>query len=123
MHRVTGIGGVFIRGRDAAALRAWYAQWLGIDVDDTYGGTQFDWTPNGSTVWAVFDSDTTYFGHREQPYMVNYRVDDLAAMLTQLRDGGVKVIDETADTPQGKFGWAVDPEGNRFELWQPPDGA
>jgi predicted enzyme related to lactoylglutathione lyase len=122
MQKVAGIGGVFLRGRDPAALGAWYAKWLGIDVDASYGGTQFDWTPGGSTTWAVFPADTDYFGRPDQVYMVNYRVDDLDAMLAQLRAGGAEVIDKIGETQFGRFGWAVDPEGNRFELWQPPAG-
>ena len=67
-------------------------------------------------------ADTDYFGRGDQAYMVNYRVDDLDAMLAQLRLGGAEVIDEIGETQFGRFGWAVDPEGNRFELWQPPTG-
>ena len=70
----------------------------------------------------MFPADTGYFGRRDQPSMVNYRVDDLDAMLAQLRSSGVEVIDEIGETPFGRFGWAVDLEGNRLELWQPPAG-
>ena len=122
MHKVAGIGGVFLRGRDPAALRAWYAERLGIDIDASYGGASFDWTPGGSTIWAVFPADTDYFGRRDQASMVNYRVDDLDAMLAQLRGAGVEVIGDVEESPQGRFSWAVDPEGNRFELWEPPAG-
>jgi catechol 2,3-dioxygenase-like lactoylglutathione lyase family enzyme len=121
MERVTGIGGVFIRARDAAALRAWYAEHLGFEVGD-WGGEQLDWTPGGSTTWSIFEADTGYFGRPEQPYMVNYRVADLDAILAQLRAAGVEVDDRVEDGEFGRFGWAVDPEGNRFELWQPPAG-
>lgn len=110
-----------MRGRDAAELRSWYAKHLGIDISD-WGGLQFDWTPGGSTTWAIFDVDTEYFGSPEQPYMVNFRVDDLDAMLAQLREAGVRVVDEIAEHEFGRFGWAYDCEGNRFELWQPPPG-
>jgi len=74
--------------------------------------------PEGFSVWAVFEPDTDYFGRREQVFMVNYRVDDLDAMLTQLRDAGAEVVDRVEESETGRFGWAVDPEGNRFELWQ-----
>jgi len=121
MPKVTGIGGVFMRGRDAAGLRTWYADHLGIDVSE-WGGQQFMWTPGGSTTWSVFEEDTDYFGRREQTYMINFRVDDLDAMLAQLRAGGVKVVDEIEEHEYGRFGWAYDGEGNRFELWQPPGG-
>ena len=120
MHKVTGIGGVFLRGRDAAALRAWYAEQLGIDVDASYGGAHFGWTPGGSTTWAVFPADTDYFGRRDQASMVNYRVDDLDGMLAQLRARGADVAEETEDMEGiGRFGWVTDPAGNRVELWQP----
>ena len=72
---------------------------------------------------AMPKQSSPYFGRPDQPCMINFRVDDLGAMLAQLRAAGVEVIDETADAEYGKFGWAVDPEGNRFELWQPPSGA
>ncbi len=121
MQRVTGIGGAFVRARDAAALRAWYAKHLGIDISD-WGGKQFDWTAGGSTTWAVFDADTEYFGRAEQMCMVNFRVADLDGMLAQLRAAGVQVADEIHEQEFGRFGWAHDCEGNRFELWQPPPG-
>jgi predicted enzyme related to lactoylglutathione lyase len=121
MERVTGIGGVFIRGRDASALRRWYAEQLGIEVTE-WGGAQFGWTDGGSTTWAVFEAETGYFGRPDQAHMINFRVPDLDAMRAQLRAAGVEVIDQTEETEYGRFGWAVDPEGNRFELWQPPAG-
>ena len=121
MEKVTGIGGVFQRAAGATGLQAWYAQHLGIDLAD-FGGVQFRWEPGGSTTWAVFDGDTDYFGRREQAFMVNFRVTDLDAMLAQLRAGGVEVIDGVEESEFGRFGWAVDPEGTRFELWEPPPG-
>jgi predicted enzyme related to lactoylglutathione lyase len=122
MSRVTGIGGVFIRARDADALRKWYSEHLGIAIDGG-SGAQFTWTPGGSTVFSIFEASSPYFGRPDQPSMINFRVDDLDAILAQLRATGVEVIEETAEAEYGKFGWAVDPEGNRFELWQPPSGA
>jgi len=121
MERVTGIGGVFQRAGEGASLRAWYASHLGFDLAD-FGGVQFSWEPGGSTTWAIFDGDTDYFGRREQAFMVNFRVADLDAMLTQLRAEGVDVIDAIEESEYGRFGWAVDPEGTRFELWEPPPG-
>jgi predicted enzyme related to lactoylglutathione lyase len=117
MERVTGVGGVFLRARDATALRAWYAEHLGIDVNPEFGGAAF--AGEGSMIWAIFPSDTPYFGSHHQTYMINYRVEDLDAMLGQLRAAGVHVAAETDETADGRFGWATDPEGNRFELWQP----
>jgi predicted enzyme related to lactoylglutathione lyase len=121
VEKVTGIGGVFIRARDAGALRAWYAEQLGVVASD-WGGQQFDWIAGGSTTWAVFAADTDYFGRRDQPFMVNFRVSDLDAMLAQLRQRGVTVAEEIEEAEHGRFGWAYDCEGNRFELWQPPAG-
>jgi predicted enzyme related to lactoylglutathione lyase len=121
MERVTGIGGVFQRAGQAASLRDWYAEHLGIDISD-WGGKPFDWTPGGSTTWAIFDHDTEYFGRPEQAFMVNFRVADLDAMLAQLRSAGVEVIDALEESEYGRFGWAVDPEGTRFEIWEPPPG-
>jgi predicted enzyme related to lactoylglutathione lyase len=120
VERVTGIGGVFHRAEEAASLRDWYAEHLGIDSE--WGMKQFEWTPGGSTTWRIFDDDTEYFGRREQAFMVNFRVADLDAMLVQLRSAGVEVVDALEESEYGRFGWAVDPEGNRFELWEPPEG-
>ena len=114
---VQGIGGVFFRSRDPDALRAWYAEHLGIAME-AYG-TTFTAKGGDQTVWAPFPSDTTYFGSSDQQLMVNFRVRDLDAMLEQLRSAGVQVDDRVHDMEYGRFGWASDPEGNRFELWQP----
>jgi predicted enzyme related to lactoylglutathione lyase len=119
VERVTGIGGVFQRAGKAARLREWYAAQLGIEMTE-WGAKPFEWTPGGSTTWAVFDRDSDYFGRAEQAFMVNFRVADLDAMLAQLRAAGVEVIDALEESEHGRFGWAVDPEGTRFELWQPP---
>lgn len=116
MERVTGIGGVFYRAKDPKALTAWYAENLGIDNPDMPGL----WMQEaGATVWSGFDADTDYFGRREQTWMINFRVNDLDAMLAQLRAAGVEVLDNVEEADYGRFGWAVDPEGNRFELWEP----
>ena len=116
-ERVVGIGGVFFRSQDPEALRAWYARWLGIDMEDF--GTVFTAAEGDQTVWAPFAADTDYFGRQEQQLMVNYRVRDLDAMLAQLREAGVEVDDNVHEMEFGRFGWGVDPEGNRFELWEP----
>ena len=118
MERVTGIGGVFLRARDADALAAWYSRNLGIPLDagQTYGVFAAN---HPSTVWSTFVHDTDYWPTDRQA-MVNYTVSDLDALLEQLRDAGVHV-DDRVETLEGigRFGWAVDPEGNRFELWEP----
>ena len=117
MERVTGIGGVFLRARDPEALRAWYGSTLGIPISE-WGGHNFESEGGDSTVWSIFPSDTGYWP-LEQQAMVNYRVNDLDAMLEQVRAAGAEVDDRVEEQEFGRFGWAVDPEGNRFELWQP----
>jgi catechol 2,3-dioxygenase-like lactoylglutathione lyase family enzyme len=123
--RVNGIGGIFFKARDPKKLGAWYKAHLGIPLED-WGGTQFRWrrydTPDRSesTVWNLFKEDSTYFDPGSKSFMVNYIVDDLAAVLAQLRAEGVTVDDRVDESEFGKFGWASDPEGNRFELWEPP---
>ena len=115
MERVTGIGGVFLRARDPAALGAWYREALGLEADEN--GL---WQPEaGPTVFATFESGTDYFGSPDQQTMLNFRVRDLDAMLAQLRAKGADVAEETQDMEGvGRFGWVTDPEGNRIELWQ-----
>lgn len=124
MKRVTGIGGIFFSARDPAALRAWYKAHLGIDVQD-WGGTAFRWVDaqerpvGGTTVWSVGDGGNFAPG---KTFMVNYRVADLHALLAQLRSEGCEVLDEVVDDPAyGRFGWVLDPEGNKAELWEPPE--
>ena len=120
MQRVTGIGGVFLRSRDPAVLAAWYAEHLGLDVEDWHGAVLR--AAGGETmVWAQFPADTEYFGRLDQQAMVNYRVANLETMLEQLRGAGVDV-GGPLEHENGRFGWGVDPEGNRFELWQPNPG-
>ena len=125
MARVTGIGGIFFKARDPQKLQAWYRTHLGIDVQD-WGGTSFRWrdddTPErpGMTVWTVFPSSSKYFAPSEAPFMINYRVADLHAALADLRAAGCEVDAKTQDSEFGKFGWVMDPEGNRVELWEPP---
>jgi predicted enzyme related to lactoylglutathione lyase len=114
---VQGIGGVFFRASDPDGLRAWYAQHLGIEMEDY--GTTFTAKDGDQTVWAPFPAGTDYFGRADQQLMVNFRVGDLDAMLEQLRNAGVDVDTRVAEQEYGRFGWATDPEGNRFELWQP----
>jgi predicted enzyme related to lactoylglutathione lyase len=121
MAKAIGLGGIFFKARDPAALSAWYAQHLGLTLED-WGGVRFDEDAArpGFTLWAPFAADTGYFAPSAQPYMINFRVDDLDALLTQLRAAGVTVDDRTDTNELGSFGWIMDPEGTRVELWQPP---
>jgi predicted enzyme related to lactoylglutathione lyase len=116
VQRVLGIGGYFIRATDPAALRAWYRDSLGLDIDEHGLWRQ----EAGPTVFAAFESDTDYFGAAAQQTMLNFRVADLDATLAQLRAKGAEVAEETQEMDGvGRFGWVTDPEGNRIELWQP----
>jgi predicted enzyme related to lactoylglutathione lyase len=127
MKRVTGIGGIFFNASDPAALRAWYKLHLGIDVQD-WGGAAFSWADpagnptNGTTAWSIGAAGGDQFAPSKAPFMVNYRVADLTALLKALRDEGCTVLDKTDDSEYGKFGWVMDPEGNKVELWEPPAG-
>jgi len=127
MKRVTGIGGIFFHAKDPAALRAWYQRHLGIDVQ-VWGGAAFTWTDEagnptkGTTIWSIGAADSNSFAPSASSFMVNYRVDDLPSLLQALRDEGCQVLDKTDDSEYGRFGWVMDPEGNKVELWQPPPG-
>ena len=127
MKRVTGIGGVFFKARDPKALGEWYKRHLGMNVEE-WGGVAFPWaTPDnpggaGTTVWSPFKEDTGYFAPSEKPFMVNFRVHDLHALIRVLREEGCAVDDKVEEQQFGKFGWVMDPEGNRLELWEPPPG-
>ena len=127
MTRVTGIGGIFFKARDPTALCAWYKTHLGVDVLD-WGGAVFTWADEtgvpvkGTTIWSVASADGDAFAPSSATFMINYRVADLGALLVALREEGCHVLDKTDDSEYGKFGWVIDPEGNKVELWQPPDG-
>jgi predicted enzyme related to lactoylglutathione lyase len=123
MERALGIGGLFFRSDDPIALARWYRETLGIATFSEEQDGVWEQAA-GPTVWAPFDRDTTYFGTSGQTWMVNLRVRDLDAMLAQLRAAGAVVHDEAQAMPGiGRFAWADDPEGNRFELWEPESDA
>ena len=125
MKRVTGIGGVFFRANDPVELRSWYKTHLGIDVQE-WGGAAFRWVDaagaptNGTTAWSI--GDGTYFAPSNATFMVNYRVADLNGLLRLLREEGCQVLEKVEQSEFGLFGWVMDPEGNKVELWQPPEG-
>jgi predicted enzyme related to lactoylglutathione lyase len=122
MKRVVGIGGVFFKAKNPEKLREWYRDHLGFSLKE-WGGAVFQ--PNGlidneKTAWTLFPNDSNYFAPSTQPFMINYRVDDLYALLAQLRLEGCAVDTQIEESEFGKFGWVMDPEGNRVELWEPP---
>lgn len=125
MKRVTGLGGVFFKSEEPKKLREWYGKHLGLDIND-WGSTFYWIDPNNpeakepaSTVWSPFAKDTDYFNPSTKPFMLNYRVENLVELLKVLREEGVTVIDKIEELPYGKFGWIMDPEGNKIELWEP----
>lgn len=123
MRRVIGIGGVFMKAKDPEKLRAWYQQHLGLEPD-AHGGVVFHCPTDeaeresAQTVWSLFPSDTKYFEPSSAPFMINYRVENLTELLAQLKLEGVEVDENTGDYDFGRFGWVMDPEGNRIELWE-----
>ena len=127
MKRVTGIGGIFIKSDNPQRLRDWYREHLGIQIE-SWGGTAFSWAgdqnPGGSgtTVWNVFEASSNYFDPGRATFMVNYRVDKLHPLIAALRAEGCQVEDKIEESEFGKFGWVVDPDGNKVELWEPPAG-
>ena len=127
MRRVTGIGGIFMSAKDPQVMREWYKKHLGIDVQ-AWGGAAFTWADadgnpiKGTTAWQIGPADGKHFAPSKSTFMVNYRVEDLAGLLKTLREEGCNVLDKTDDSEYGKFGWVMDPEDNKVELWEPPPG-
>ena len=124
MAKVTGIGGVFFKSTgDRAALVEWYRKHLGLPLED-FGGVIFRW-PNdpgqdgGLTVWHVAAKDSKWFSPSESSFMINYRVDDLDALLEQLRADGISILQGPESHENGKFAWIMDPDANKIELWEP----
>ena len=124
MARVMGIGGVFFESRgEAARLAAWYQTHLGIPLE-SWGGAILRWPDDtaedgGMTVWHVADSGTEWFRPGDSSFMINYRIDDLDAMIAQLRADGVELVSGPESHENGKFAWILDPDGNKVELWEP----
>jgi predicted enzyme related to lactoylglutathione lyase len=127
MKRVTGIGGIFFKAKDPSSLQAWYKRHLGIDVQP-WGGAAFTWTDGegnpfaGTTAWSIAPAQSDQFAPSTATFMVNYRVEDLLALVKVLREEGCNVLEKIDDSEYGKFAWVIDPEGNKVELWQPLAG-
>lgn len=121
--RVTGLGGFFFKSEDPEATKKWYGKHLGLPIDD-YGCT-FWWKDRRgadcSTHWSPMKEDTSYFNPSQKQFMVNFRVENLEELLEALREEGVEIIGEIESYDYGKFGWIMDPEGNKIELWEPVD--
>jgi predicted enzyme related to lactoylglutathione lyase len=125
MKRVTGIGGIFFKAQDPQKMYAWYEKHLGLKQDPSVGGVSLHWREadnperTGMTMWSIFKQDSKYFDPSRSPFMLNYRVENMDALLEALRAEGVQ-IEKREDADYGRFAWIMDPEGNRIELWEPP---
>lgn len=124
-RRVTGIGGIFFKSTDPKQTKDWYNKHLGFDVDQW--GATFEFkkvekpSESGYLQWSPFASDTEYFQPSAKEFMVNYRVEDLEWLVTQLKEEGVTICDEIQEFPYGKFVHILDNDGNKIELWEPID--
>ena len=124
MPKVTGIGGIFFKSKsDPSALAAWYQTHLGMPLEP-WGGSILRWpndtaTDKGLTIWTVAPQDTEWFKPSDSNFMINYRVDDLAGLLTQLRTDGIEILLGPESHENGTFAWIMDPDGNKVELWEP----
>jgi catechol 2,3-dioxygenase-like lactoylglutathione lyase family enzyme len=123
--RVIGIGGIFFKAEDPEKLYGWYERHLGIKGKPNVGA-MFPWrrpedpASETLTVWSIFPKNTAYFNPSKAPFMINYQVEDLDALLEVLRAEGVTIDPKREDADYGRFAWIIDPEGNRIELWEPP---
>jgi predicted enzyme related to lactoylglutathione lyase len=126
MKKVSGLGGVFVKAKDPKALAKWYEQHLGIPFGEgpyvvfPFKDDQGN-IASGYNILSFFKEDTNYFDPSRKDVMINLRVDDLFGFIEQLRKEGVEIVGDPIDEEYGKFGWVMDPEGNKIELWQPPE--
>ena len=122
------MGGIFFKSDNPEKLYDWYERHLGIKREPHGQAVMFRWlteddaSAEGLTVWSVFPRDTKYFNPSPSPFMINYRVDNLDALLEALRAEGVEIDAHREDHDYGRFAWIMDPDGNRVELWEPPSG-
>lgn len=126
--RVTGIGGVFFKSKNPKLTKEWYSKHLGIESDKY--GSKFLWNSTntdakqmGTTVWSPMENDTKYYAPSEREFMINYRVENLVALLAELKTEGVSQIGEMESFEYGKFAWIMDPDGTKIELWEPANEA
>jgi catechol 2,3-dioxygenase-like lactoylglutathione lyase family enzyme len=119
MQRVTGIGGIFFKARDPEQLYAWYEKHLGFRRNSQTQAVVFEaGEQRAQTLWSLFPHNTKYFAPSPAAFMLNYRVDDLDAVVAALREEGIEILGRE-DYDYGRFAWIMDPEGNRIELWEP----
>jgi len=120
MAKVLGVGGVFFKSPDPKRLYDWYAKWLGMEFED-WGIAYFpkDMPVKGQTVWSAFDATTKYFDPSEKDFMFNLMVDNLEEALEQVKEGGAQIVGKIEKMEYGSFGWFMDPDGNKVELWEP----
>ena len=125
MAKVIGLGGLFFLCKDVDATRAWYTRVLGVEIDE-YGGASFSQAdaaaqfPKGArTIWAPFKAESDYFKPSDSDFMMNLMVDDLDAMIEQIKAEGVDLEGDPMTESYGKFAWVMDPDGRKVELWQP----
>lgn len=123
--RVTGLGGIFFKSKDPDAAKNWYKKHLGLDTNDY--GCSFWWKDSEGkdcmTQWSPMKEDTDYFEPSKKQFMMNFRVENLEELLEELKKEGVQVMDKVESYDYGKFGWIIDPDGNKIELWEPKDAA
>ena len=125
MKKVTGLGGIFFKCKDPEKMKAWYQKHLGLNTNE-YGAV-FEWhqgadnTKKGFTNWSPFKESTKYFDPSSKDYMINYRVENLEALVQELKKEGVTIVDEIEAYDYGKFVHILDAEGNKVELWEPND--
>jgi catechol 2,3-dioxygenase-like lactoylglutathione lyase family enzyme len=121
MAKVLGLGGVFFKAEDPAAVRDWYARVLGFDIHD-WGGAVFKPVKGGSTNWSAFSADTRYFEPSTAPFMINFIVDDIDGLLAKAAAEGVEPVGRQDEDGIGRFAWLLDPAGVKIELWEPSKG-
>ena len=124
MAKVTGVGGIFFKARDPEAQAAWYMKHLGVPFDVQMGCAIFRWNQDpeaesGATVWCMGKDDSDLFSHSSSSFVINYRVDDVATLVAQLKSAGITILKEPETYDHGTFASILDPEGNKIELWQP----
>ena len=124
MAKVLGVGGIFFKSPDAVRLQKWYEQWLGLSIQPGEGMSFVMFEPgtmpeNSYTVWSTFDSGTTYFDPSSKEFMFNLVVDNVEEALSQVASGGAQVVGNIEKSEYGNFGWFIDPDGNKVEIWQP----